>query len=543
MVGATTGKRFFELMQLARELAEQPSVDALCEAAVREGTQRLGFDRLGLWICEDDPNWVRGSYGIDEHGNVRDERSIRIEARADQFDFPFAGSSDPVVFEAEKDLCNHAGEVVGHGEHASVLMWNGSRIVGVLCSDNLLSGNPFTESDRIILLIYSMTLANLLSKRRAEEALEEASTLYETIFETAGIGIAQVGPTGEWVRVNQRFCEMLGYTREEFDQGTWRSITHPEDIEPNLTYFKEAWEGKRDSYTIEKRYLRKDGSVMWGLLSARTAKGPDGATKYMVSALLDITDRVEAEQQVRQMNTLLEQRVAARTEELKQALEHMEAFSYSVSHDLRAPLRAIHGFSSLLAEDYRDKLDDEGQDMLDRVGRASANMGNLIDALLQLGRVSRAPFQPQVVDLSEEFQHLADDGTFPGFAGTIEVQGGVTGLGDPLLLRAVLQNLIENATKFTALRGAEGKVEFGATESLGGKVYFVRDNGAGFQPEFSSKLFKPFSRLHENREFPGTGIGLATVARIIERHGGRVWAESKPGSGATFYFTLSQIAP
>jgi len=232
--------------------------------------------------------------------------------------------------------------------------------------------------------------------------------------------------------------------------------------------------------------------------------------------------------------------------ELVRDLEHknreLESFSYAVSHDLRAPLRRIESFSRAVQESHADGLDDTGRHYLERVREASQQMSQLIDDVLYLARVTRAEMREQDVDLSGlvslllERMHEAD----PGRAVETKVRPGVAVGADGQLLRIAVENLLENAWKFTA-RVPQARIEFGVTNVAGEPTYFVRDNGAGFDMAYADRLFGPFQRLHLHSEFPGTGIGLATVQRIIHRHGGRVWAEGMPGQGATFHFTLGRI--
>lgn len=240
-------------------------------------------------------------------------------------------------------------------------------------------------------------------------------------------------------------------------------------------------------------------------------------------------------------NASLEARVAERTRELEVSNKELEAFSYSVSHDLRAPLRTIDGFSLALKEDFADKLNDEGLDYINRVRGGVQRMGSLIDALLQLSRVTRSEVQRERFDLSQLATNVCADLAAGDPERKVQwvAQPGVWAFADPRLLRVALENLLGNAWKFTS-KIPEARIEFGASERDGKPVYFIRDNGAGFDMQYVDRLFTAFQRLHGDRDFKGSGIGLATVSRIIRRHHGTISAESEVGNGATFYFSLGE---
>jgi signal transduction histidine kinase len=253
----------------------------------------------------------------------------------------------------------------------------------------------------------------------------------------------------------------------------------------------------------------------------------------------EVVRRRKAEEEVRLLNTELEERVRQRTAELDAANKDMETFVYAVSHDLRAPLRALGSFSQILAMSSRDKLDEEARTCLDHLQSETQRMRGLIEALLQLARSTKAELRRQKVNLSEMARETERDlrREQPNRQVDFSVAPNFMTDGDPALLRSVLRNLLGNAWKFTA-KSPEAHIEFGRREQRGKPAFFVSDNGVGFPMESAQKLFLPFSRLHDSKQFPGTGIGLATVWQIVRRHGGEVWAESSPGKGATFYFTL-----
>jgi len=249
----------------------------------------------------------------------------------------------------------------------------------------------------------------------------------------------------------------------------------------------------------------------------------------------EITERTAAEEAIKKLNEDLAHHAA----ELEAANKELEAFAYSVSHDLRAPLRSIDGFSQVLTEDYSKKLDDQGRDYLSRVRAATQRMGQLIDDMLQLSRVTRAEMKHEEVSLSALAKSVAAElqQTDPDRDVDFVIASGLTATGDKQLLRVVLVNLLGNSWKFTS-KHTTARIEFGAAEQDGNRAFFVRDDGAGFDPTYAGKLFTPFQRLHQTTEFPGTGVGLALVQRVVSRHGGRVWAEGAVEKGATFYFTL-----
>ncbi len=253
----------------------------------------------------------------------------------------------------------------------------------------------------------------------------------------------------------------------------------------------------------------------------------------------EVSQRQHVEEEVRQLNRNLERRVVERTEALVAVNMELESFSYSVSHDLRGPLRIIDGFSHMLLEDYADRLDDAGKEYLRRIRVTNQHMSDIIDDLLALSRITRGEMRRDAVDLSAMASAICEDAQSgqPERKVRFEIADGVLVKGDSGMLRSVMENLLGNAWKFTALN-PQATIEFGVQPCDGEAVNFVRDNGVGFNMDYADKLFGPFERLHPEDEFEGTGIGLATAHRVISRHGGRIWAEGAVGSGATFYFTL-----
>ena len=293
------------------------------------------------------------------------------------------------------------------------------------------------------------------------------------------------------------------------------------------------------TYDEQYRITRPDGSIRWIRDRAYPIRDDRGKVYRVTGIAADVTQRKEAEDQIQKLNQELEQRVLQRTAQLETANKELEAFSYSVSHDLRAPLRSIDGFSKALLLGNADQLDEKGKHYLARVRGATQRMEQLIDDLLNLSRVTRGEMRREQVDLGLLAQSVATElkRVYPERAVDFLIAPDLLTEGDTRLLRVLLENLLNNAWKFTS-KHSQAKIELGATEMSGRKTFYVRDDGAGFDMNYADKLFAPFQRMHSQKEFDGTGIGLATVQRIIQRHGGHVWAEGAVDEGATFFFQL-----
>lgn len=500
-------------------------------------------------------------------------------------------------------------------------------------------------------------------RNRAHEAAWENEELFATTFLQASIGIAHVAPDGTFLRVNPALCGIVGYSSGELLQLSFQEITHPDDIDADIEYARQLIAGEIETYSMEKRYTRKDGSIVWILLSVSLVRGPKGLPKYFISYIQDyqklksiemelrkgqerlglaldasgggmwdmdfrtgknywdantkklhgledenfdetfksflecvhpgdrsrlakqiraatiqgreefatqyrvaaqngsvrfleargktvtelgvpvhltgicwnITKRKKSEKRIKKLNGELQNQALR----LQQVNEELESFAYSVSHDLMSPLRSIEGFSRIIHEDYKDLLDEKGEDYLARICSATSRMGSLIDDLLNLSKVTRQPVNISTFDISTMANDILEElkNRDPLRNVSLTVQDEMAAWGDAALCRVALQNMLENAWKYT--KKTEGaKIEFGRMRIEDEDVFFVRDNGVGFDMHFADKLFVPFQRLHRADEFDGTGIGLASVQRIIRRHGGKIWADSVPEQGAAFYFTL-----
>ncbi len=323
----------------------------------------------------------------------------------------------------------------------------------------------------------------------------------------------------------------------------------PDDRARARTIYVECLKGARPEYRNEERIPRPDGSLRWLEIYGRGEYAPNGRCVRMMGVVRDATERVQTERrlvnaetqhaaQLRALNQSLEQRVRERTLELQAANRELESFSYSVSHDLRAPLRAIAGFAALLRERHAAELPAEARRLLDRVESGAARMGMLINSLLELARAGQQPLRREPVDMAALAADVAREAIeHAGHPVALVLAGAPEARADRDLIRQAWVNLIDNAIKYSRDVPA-ARVEIGGARSAGYLEYYVRDNGAGFDPRHASRLFGVFQRLHAESEFEGTGVGLALVARIVRRHGGEVSAEGSPGAGATFRFTL-----
>lgn len=325
----------------------------------------------------------------------------------------------------------------------------------------------------------------------------------------------------------------FGASYEEF-----LDTIHPDDREAvNFAYTNSLRTHK--PYAIDHRLHFNDGRIKYVHEQCETIYDRDNKPISSLGTVQDITERELSEKEIRKLSQELELRVIERTAQLAEANKELEAFTYSVSHDLRAPLRGIDGFSQVLLEEYYDKVDDQGKNYLKRIRLATQRMAQLIDDLLNLSKVSRSEMNIQQVDISKIVHEIVEDyhESQPERKVEFIFQEGINVHGDDRLLRIVLENLLGNAWKFTS-KHPTARIEFGLFHQNETPVYFIRDDGAGFDLKYAQKLFGAFQRLHTTDEFPGTGVGLATVQRVIHRHGGKVWADSEVENGATFYFTI-----
>ena len=371
-------------------------------------------------------------------------------------------------------------------------------------------------------------LAEEVNTRLGRILDESLNEIY--IFDSAGFRI---------LRVNRGAEENLGYRRDELHLKCFYDVMPEFDRESFTEFIEPLLHGECEELNIETIHQRKDGSTYPVDVHLQLSRAE---TPFVfVAIILDISERKEAEWQLQEYSEHLEDMVEERTQNLKAVNRELESFCYSVSHDLRAPLRSIDGFSQALLEDYGSELEETAKNYLGRVRSSTQRMGQLIDDLLKLSRVVRTDMNKSSVDLTGLARNVETQlrERYPDRNVEFVIRGDLCAYGDERLLLAMLENLLGNAWKFTANR-EDARVELGESEQDGRKVYYVKDNGAGFDESYVHKLFEPFQRLHSMQEYEGTGVGLATVQRIIRRHGGEVWAEGKIDQGASVYFTLGE---
>jgi PAS domain S-box-containing protein len=432
----------------------------------------------------------------------------------------FLRTSATISTAAINDILNRSGRWDGELEHSRR---DGTRLT--VDSRQIFLRDPEGNPAGIMEINRDIT-----ERKQARERLIEAHRRTNAILESISDGFNVFDREWRYIFVNPAAARMVHLSPEELlGRNMWELWPHLPDTPFGAAYRRAVAE----NVPVQVEAFYPEPLNAW--FEVRCYPSPDGLSLFFT----DITKRKQAEEEIQRLNTELEQRVRDRTAQLEAANHELEAFAYSVSHDLRAPLRGIDGWSAALVEDFAGQLDEEARHYLGRVRSEAQRMGQLIDDLLRLSRVTRAPLERDSADLSSVARSIAENLREAHAGRRIEfaIQPGLTASCDARLLEVALTNLLGNAAKFTG-KVAEARIEFGRAQHEGQPAFYVRDNGAGFDMAYARSLFGAFQRLHRASEFPGTGIGLATVQRIVHRHGGRVWAEAQVGRGATFYFTL-----
>lgn len=385
------------------------------------------------------------------------------------------------------------------------------------------------------------TVHDITGHRRAEEALRRSEERYKTIFLKAPLGISLVDSlTGQFYEVNPRYAEITGRTMKEIEDTDWISITYPDDVQVDLDNMTRLNAGEIPGFKMSKRYLRPDGTTVWVEMTVAALAGDKGDPRHL-AMIEDITERKRASAEIEKLNEELEQRVRERTAQLFAANQELESFSYSVSHDLRAPLRAVSGFAEIVARRHRADLNEEGQRYVDHIVTASQRMGQLIEDLLSYARLGRTVMTTQAIDLGEFLVPILAglEARAKALRGEITLAGPMPRvLAQRTLLSQVVMNLLDNALAYHR-PGVPPRIKVEAALEGEHRVQVrVSDNGEGIAPEYQEKVFQVFQRLHDQESHPGTGIGLAIVKKSVELMGGTIHLDSEPGSGSTFAFTL-----
>ncbi len=415
---------------------------------------------------------------------------------------------------------------------------------------NLQAGaRDFVQKDQLWQLAAAVRHAVETSRlaaenKRMQEAvrsgLEQAHSLLRSVTDGITDAVFVKDLEGRYLMINTAGAACVGRTVEQVIGSDDAALFTPEQAQRIRERDQRIIEeGVTETYEDELDIAGSDHAY---LVTKTPYRGPAGEIIGVIGIARDITERKRSDQEIQRLNADLERRVNERTAQLEATNKELETFSYSVSHDLRAPLRAISSFARMLTEDHAPRLGEEGIRWLDRIGSATTRMEGLINDLLRLALVARTQLNRERINLSTLVHEVASglQAGAPERLVRLRVQPGVETCGDPGLLRVLVENLLSNAWKYTS-KCPEASVEFGVLVLPdNASAFYVRDNGAGFDMSHADRLFAPFQRLHRHDEFPGSGIGLATAQRIVHRHGGRIWAESAPDQGAAFFFTLPQ---
>jgi PAS domain S-box-containing protein len=375
---------------------------------------------------------------------------------------------------------------------------------------------------------YVGIIEDIEDRKRAEQALRESERRFKNTFENAAVGMAHVGLDGRFIRFNGSLCRITGYPAEELSGLTFQEITHQDDLGVDLAHIRAILKGEKAYYSTEKRYIHKDGSLVWINLTVSLQREDQGEPKYFISVIEDISERKRAEEELK--------RTVA---ELARSNRELEQFAYIASHDLQTPLRSITCFLDLLARRYKGKLGPDADEFIAFAVGGAERMHQLINDILVFSRVGIRGKPFERLESREPLERALGN-----LQAALEESGAEVMYDELPLVTAdrnqlvqLFQNLVENAVKYR--KPAEPpRIHIAATEKEGAWEFRVTDNGIGIAPEYGERIFEIFQRLHTIGEYPGTGIGLAICKKIVERHGGRIWVESEPGTGSDFYFTL-----
>jgi PAS domain S-box-containing protein len=573
------------LSEITTELSKTESMDSLCRRAIELATLRLQFERCSIWFISADRSRIMGSFGVSDTGEVVDERGTSLPIEPHWNSLPVIQGQVPFLFLTDVPLYT-VGKVVGFGANITVPLWDGQTVIGFLSADNLIRHTQWTDRDCKILQLLASAIAHLYSLKRAEEALH-ASHLAERNFSDRLTVLSEVTTELSKAASLDALCQqavILARKKLRFDRiSTWfisedrakmhgsygvdargeitdeRGVELPIDFSADvaavilglkpihqITNARLYTQGILEGYGARISAGLWDGEKVIGFISTDNLvsrlpfdEHDCEILRLFASAVGHLCSLKRAEEALNKLTAELEQRVADRTGQLEISNKELDAFNYSISHDLRAPLRAMEGFSRILEEDYGDQLDLKALNFLHRIRMASQRMNELISDLLHLSRLTRSDMRRVSVDVTSMAESVVHElrAAAPDRKVEVIISPGMQVRADPHLLQIALENLLGNAWKFTG-KTPNARIEILADQTHPPVVFQVRDNGAGFDMRYADRLFGVFQRLHKADEFEGTGIGLSIVQRIVHRHGGKIWADSESARGASFFFTL-----
>uniref|UniRef100_A0ABX1PNM2 histidine kinase n=2 Tax=Aromatoleum anaerobium TaxID=182180 RepID=A0ABX1PNM2_9RHOO len=506
--------------------------------AAREASRVAGFDSAELvelldlssdwqWKTDAQHRYVHITAGLQEHSRI-----------------------DPLEFLGRTPWELDSGEALAHRDACQASLAQQAPLNLTLCRhDNTgrrryleLVGRPLYHDGSFA--GYHGIGRDITHRVESDQSLRENQVRYRELIESVNEIIFRTDESGRLTFLNRGWETITGYTLKESLDTALVDHFHPDDRTAAWHQISLVFRQEIPAWSAQLRLLTQNGEIRWVEATAhRVDRGNEDGTapRGLAGTLFDISARKIAEMTLRNINRELEARVRARTAELEASNRELEAFSYSVSHDLRAPLRAIDGFARILEEELGDGLEPDAREHIGRIRKAGMRMSHLIDDLIKLAQLARHSLQRETFDLSELAIQIIDElrRNEPDRRVEVEITRDLLVTADRGLMQLALQNLLGNAWKFSS-RNAVAHISLTAKRDLGQRVFCITDDGVGFDMTFASNLFRAFHRLHRSTDFPGSGIGLATTYRIIERHGGQIWAKSKPGEGASFYFTLGR---
>jgi PAS domain S-box-containing protein len=405
-----------------------------------------------------------------------------------------------------------------------------------------LNVSSLRDEDNKPMLIVAQ-IVDITARKTAEIEMKKNQEIFQQILQNAPLGKSLLTPDFDWVLINPALCNILGYSKEELLEKKIEDLIFSEDKEIGKEKMIQLFNKEKVRVRSEKRHIHKDGHIIWVELNASIIWS-EAAPLYILIQWSDITSLKEKEARIISFNEELETTVEERTKKLKDANKELENFTYVLTHDLRQPLKNMANLSSIILEDYADDLDEEGNYMLSLIEKNANKVDSLIIDMLNYTRSSKFEIQKEAVDLNSLFQQEFEicKSLYLHYHITFKADKLPLVLGDKTALRQVCQNLVSNALKYSS-KQEKIEIQISSFKQDNNTVFSVQDNGIGFDESLSFKIFEVFQRLHNESDFDGTGIGMPITAKIIEKHGGKIWAKSSPGNGATFYFTLPVYTP